>query len=914
MTLVSAPAGFGKTTCISAWVNGLDLPVTWLSLDALDDDPGRFFTYFVAALQKIDPGLGHEIEGVLRSGQLPPAEVISTTLINDVLAFQGRFLLVLDDFQVIQEGFVLQVLQSLVTHLFQANLSQPLHLVLLTREEPSLPLARLRASNQLTEVRARDLRFTRIEAERFLNEAMGLALCPDDVSALEDKTEGWIVGLQLAALAMQAPIARPTSVRDQAPTQLIANLTCPGRKCQGSGSHRHILSYLTEQVLSRQTGEVQDFLLQTSILDRLSGELCNAVTGRTDSHTLLERLFHANLFLIPLDDEGRWYRYHQLFADLIRDLQNARHAKETAELHRRASRWYAQASDQAAPGLGAGGTFVNAGIQHALDAADYALAVELLENHAMDMIMQWHAKMVNRWMQALPAEWAAQSPKTNLAFAWTHLMHGDAVQAAPYLARLQAMFSGSPLVEKDPALQAEWLALQSTLLNAQGKPAESVELAHQALAIAPQQEGHVHSLIYLGLAGAYQQLDDYTRAAEAYQMIIQHGRAAGNLTAEMLGISGLALMTLQHGQLYLAFELARQGIERIERSGVLPPISAAVYGELGQVYYHWHQLDQARTHFARAAQVSALSGYSDAEIYHGVIRSRLLHIEGDVEAAAQEMHQVADLMQADAPVAVREEVIAQQVRIHLAQDHLTAAETALKRGGFSSQGQGLIPELEPDPHINHPLGLLYNSALRILLYRAQVRHELTSLQRGLALADRLIAGALRRGEPVEPQRQYLPVALEALLLRAQMHAIQGNEQAAWADYAHALALAEPEGFISVFVQEGAPVATALRTLIERDRLGDVRPGYVKDILAAFPRSQPPTGSHPDAAAALLDPLTERELDVLRLMTQGLKYKEIAARLFISLNTVRSHVKAIYDKLDVHNRTQAVQKARQLQIL
>jgi len=356
---------------------------------------------------------------------------------------------------------------------------------------------------------------------------------------------------------------------------------------------------------------------------------------------------------------------------------------------------------------------------------------------------------------------------------------------------------------------------------------------------------------------------------------------------------------------------------------VLPPISAAVYGELGQIYYQWHQLDRARTHFVRAAQVSALSGYSDAEIYHGVIRSRLLHIEGDIAAAAQEMHQVADLVQADAPVAVQEEVIAQQVRIDLAQDRLAAAETALKRGGFSSQGQDPIPDLEPDQHINHPLGLLYNSALRILLYRVQVRHEVASAQRGLALADRLIAGALRRGEPVEPQRQYLPVALEALLLRAQMHATQGNEQAAWADYARALSLAEPEGFISVFVQEGAPVATALRTLIERDRLGDVRPGYVEDILAAFPRSQPPTGegrlarrkaAPADAAAALLEPLTERELDVLRLMTQGLKYKEIAARLFISLNTVRSHVKAIYDKLDVHNRTQAAQKARQLGIL
>jgi LuxR family maltose regulon positive regulatory protein len=319
ITLVSAPAGFGKTTCIAEWIDALDCPVAWLSLDAADDDPGRFFAYLVAALQRVDANLGREIEGVLRSGQLPPSEAIGATLINDILESEVRFLLVLDDFHVIQDRFILQVLERLV-----ANLPRPLHLVLLTREDPPLPLARLRANNQLTEIRAKDLRFTNRDAEHFLNDVLGLSLSRADVTALEAKTEGWVVGLQLAGL----------SVRDRAdPSAFIATL---------SGSHRFILSYLTEEVLNRQPEEIQRFLFQTSILDKLNGDLCNAVTGRSDSRALLERLFSANLFLIPLDDEGQWYRYHHLFADLLRDFYSTLQKDRMAELHQRAAHWYAQ--------------------------------------------------------------------------------------------------------------------------------------------------------------------------------------------------------------------------------------------------------------------------------------------------------------------------------------------------------------------------------------------------------------------------------------------------------------------------------------------------------------------------------------------------------------------------------------------
>ena len=882
ITLVSAPAGFGKTICISEWVHGLDYPVSWLSLDAADDDPGRFFTYLVAALQQVDESIGREIEGILRAGQLPPGEIISTTLINDILQVERRFLLILDDFQVIQDPFILQVLQTLV-----ANQPHPLHLVLSTREEPSLPLARLRANNQLTEIRAGDLRFTGHDADRFLTEVMGLPLSPTDTAALENKTEGWIAGLQLAGL----------SVRNRAnPSNFIATL---------SGSHRHILSYLVEEVLHRQPQEIQDFLLQTSILDKLSGDLCDVVTQRTDSHSLLEKLFNANLFLIPLDDEQHWYRYHQLFADMLRDLQNRRQKGITAELHQRAGRWYIQAG------------MVSEAIRHALVAEDYALAVHLIESHAMDMLMQWHVKTVDGWMQAIPPEWLAQSPEGNLAFAWMYVMRADPVQAAPYLQRLGVLFADLSPGEY-PALEAKWLALQSMLLNSQGKANESLHLAEQALELVPQGNEQVRSMIYLGLANAYQQLGDYQHAVESFQMLIHLGQRVGNSVYELLGISGLGLLALQQGQYKFAFEIISQGVERVERSGSLPPIITAVYGELGVIHYQWHQLEQAHRYFQRAIQVSTLSGYSDAELYYGVILSRLFQIQGNLDAAAREIQKAVDLMQIEAPAAVREEVVAQRVRIYLAQDNLASAETILKDQGFAFHDKFSFPDLESiftrplfsPENITPSEGLLVISALRILLYRAQTKQETTYIEPGIRLAGQLIDDAL--------QHQHIPFAIEALLVRTQLYAAlgdgpSGGQQRSREGYAHALQLAEPEGIISIFLEEGPVVAEALQNLLAQNRIGNIDPAYVKEILAAFPEDTVVARTI-SASDEMIEPLSKRELEVLQLIGEGYSNQAIAEQLVITLHTVKKHSSNIFSKLGVTSRTQAVARARQLKLL
>lgn len=865
ITLVSAPAGFGKTTCISEWVNTLDRwPVAWLSLDSSDDDPGRFFSYFIATLQQIDENLGREIGGVLRAGQLPPGEVIAVSLINDILDVEDRFLVVLDDFHVIQDRFILDVLETLV-----ANLPQPLHLILLTREDPPLPLARFRANNLLTEIRAKDLRFNHRDAARFLNEVMGLSLSEQDVTILENKTEGWIVGLQLAGL----------SIQDRAdPSGFIANLT---------GSHRFILSYLTEEVLNRQPEAIQRFLRQTAILDKLTGDLCDAVTGRSDSRTLLEQLYNTNLFLVSLDDEQRWYRYYHLFRDTLQKDQ-------TPELHQRASRWYA------ASGMG------SEAVEHALAAEDYQMAVDLLETHAMNLIMQGYIKTVNGWVEKIPPEWDSHSPRTNLAFAWMHSLRGAYAQAAPYLERLQTILSNESV--EDSSLKAEWLVLQSLKLYMQGQPENCLDMAAQALDITPEQNRRVRSLAYYALACAHQQMEDYPQAIEAYQMAIQLGRGGENLTAEMMSIISLAQMAFDQGQLHRAYEITTPVSERLDRSDSLPPICAVIYGVLGEVYHQWYQLDQAVYYTRRTLQLCTLGAINTGVIFSHVALSRLYQLGGNIEAAAREIQTAANMVQAGAPDHFWQEIVPQQVWVYLEQGRPAAAQMALQRMGFSFEdGFGFAyPDLPPGQAIPYSIGILYNGGLRFLLHQARANGDPARLKPGIELADRLITRAI--------QGQSILIALETLLLRAQMYAMLGDDQASRADYVRVLELAEPEGFIGIFVEQGPPVAEALANLIKYEE--SVSTDYVERILVAFSGSQQEVGQPPVEAGSgrLVEPLTDREMEVLRLMADGLKYQEIADKLFISLNTVRYHVKALYGKLDVNNRTQAIEAARQLQVL
>lgn len=884
VVLVSAPAGFGKTTCILEWLQTLpDRPVSWFSIDTEDDDPLRFYSYLMAALQKVKPELGCEIEAMLRSGQSPTSDGFSTALINEIQELNQDLILVLDDFHDIQDPAILQMIEKLVN-----NMPACLTLVLISREDPALSLARLRANSQLTEIRAEDLRFSIDETRSFLNELMKLNLTPHDLDLLEDRTEGWVVGLQLAALSMRD--------RDN-PSAFIASL---------SGSQRYILNYLTEEVLDRQPDEVQQFLLQISILERFNGEVCDAVTGRSDGRALLERLYQDNLFIIPLDDSLSWYRYHHLFADLLRDRFTALYKGRKAEYHVRASQWFLRA-----------GLPLDA-IQQALTGQDYDLALQQLESHSLELLIQGHSKTIETFLRAIPAEWSSHGYRTNLAFAWMYLLRGDFQKAFPYYERLKISLSDfdddrQPLSN---SIQAEWLALQAMLTAGQGSPQAGLELANQALKIVPENDGYVRSLIYMSLVGAYQQMDDYQSAFDAYQQLIHHARLVDNFNSEILGYAGLGQLTLTHGHYQAGFEAASQGVNRLEESGLLPPISAALYGSLGEVYYQWNQYDKALVNYQRAAQLSNLCGLSDGETCLYAIRSRQAQLAGDLTTAEQEIQKGIDLMQRSAPIWAREVVLAQQVRVLLASNRLAEAETAFRNFGFSTGEKYSLPKFSPGQKITSPEAYFHASALRILLYRANNRNETASLPAGIALADKLIAAAL--------QGKFILSAIEILLLRAEMNAALGNVEASLEDTARALQLGEPERLIRVFLEGGQLVIWAVADLVERGLLKTVSQDYARKILSAFNTTSTgieqikPAGREPlgisEERVPLIAALTERECEVLRLMAKGLKYEEIADSLVISLNTVRSHVKAIYGKLNTNNRTHAIETARKQMIL
>jgi LuxR family maltose regulon positive regulatory protein len=874
--LLSGPAGFGKTTLLSEFAAlPQQPPIAWVSLDEADNDPIRFWTYLIAACQTVQSEIGETVLALLQTPQFLPDETIPTLLINDLARLGKDLVLVLDDYHLIHNPSIHIAVSFLLDHL-----PDNLHLILATRVDPPWPLARFRARNQLIEIRAADLRFTTEEAAVFLNQVMELNLRPEDVAALETRTEGWIASLQLAALSMQGR----------------SDLT--GFIQAFTGSHVYVAEYLIEEVLERQSEEVKTFLLQTSILERLNASLCEMVNGRPHSQDVLKYLYQSNLFLLPLDDEGRWFRYHQLFADLLKArLQQTLPAEAIAVLHQRAATWFEQAG------------MISEAMEHFLAAKDYSHAIQIIGNVALPMILQAHVRTVDGWLQSIPQTYLEQSLEVNMAFAWLNLLRGTFSEATPYVEHLFTLFSSTDMGDQNPSIHGEWLTMQSKLLSVQGKTVESRDMANRALQILPETAVHIRSLIYINQATIYQQMLDYDHAAETFQMIVRDSQTTGNFTFEILGTSGQAQMLLQQGKLHACFEIASQGVRRLEITGKTTPFSATLYGELGQIHYHWHQLDQARSYLLRSIQASGLNGYSDPEIYHHVMLSRMFQMEEDWNAAEREMQKASDLAQASPPAMIREHVLSQQVRIDLAINRFSKAQELLKAEGFSFNEIFHFPDLAPGTSVTEPLGMLYNSALRVLLAHARTTHDPVNLKSGIELAGRVLAGEL--------QCRHIPVALETLLLRSQLHAALGEDQHSLTDVVKALQLGEPEGFISIFVEEGQPIAEALTTLLKRKLYGTVRPGYIQEILAAFRGLQSSkdvmSGAVKEDLAPIV-PLTPREMQVLQLIAAGDANQTIASKLVITLSAVKKHTGNIFNKLNVSSRTQATARARLLGLL
>jgi LuxR family maltose regulon positive regulatory protein len=501
------------------------------------------------------------------------------------------------------------------------------------------------------------------------------------------------------------------------------------------------------------------------------------------------------------------------------------------------------------------------------------------------------------------------------------VLRGAYADASQYLEQLRATLAEPPkdaeFGDDEASLRADWFVMQALVSYMQGDMATSKKMAEQGLTLAPEQDSRTRSLAHYALASVYQARAEYGVATEAYQLAIRYGRAGNALVAEIMGIIGLAGLALEQGRLHLALEITEPAIDRIEQSGAMPPFGGLLYSALAEVYFQWGELARTRQLVEQSLQLCRLGGYNTSEIFCHVSLSRIAQLEGDLEAAAREVRTAEDLMPLQLPDYIRQDVVAQKVRLYLARSRPDGAQMTLQGQGFSFQGQFRFPPLPAPQSLTASLGFLYNSALRVFLYTGLNDGAPDDLNSGITLAGRLIESALLG--------QKLPVAIEALLLRAQLRAAAADSQedeAGVADTARALALGKQEGFVSLFLEQGEPVAESLARLLRQNRLDSVAAGYAGRILDSFAALQGPENETRDLADGeprletgdLIEPLTERELDVLRLMAEGLKYKEIAARLFISLNTVRYHVKALYSKLGVNNRTQAIDAARRQHLI
>lgn len=884
LTLISAPAGFGKTTLAAEWIAALthgpsptgrgESPrVVWLSLDEGDNDPTRFLAYFIAALQTAAPALGRGAAAALDSPQPPPPELILTALVNEIATAPDSTVFVLDDYHALVAGPVDQALAFLLDHL-----PPQLHLVVVTREDPPLPLARLRARGQLTELRAAELRFTPDEAAEFLNQVMGLNLSRAEMAALEAHTEGWIAGLQLAALSMQG--RSDTAAFVEAFT----------------GSHRFVLDYLVEEVLLRQPDRVRTFLLQTSILGRLSGSLCAAVTGQEDSGAVLQELERDNLFVVPLDDRREWLRYHHLFADVLQARLSEEPAGRVTELHRRASHWF-ERNDLPAEA-----------IEHALLARDIERAAALIERVWLDMDLKYQSAPWLRWAQQLPDEVIWAHPVLCLGYAWALLNGGELEASEARLRDAERWIDPPPEVAAQMVVvdAATYRALPAAIASARAYRASAlgdipgaIQHARQALALAAEDDA-VRRMQAGALLGLAEYASGDLLAAERSLLAFQAtARQAGDLAAA-LGITFiLADIWLALGRLRKAISAYRQALRLAERQAALPIGASDLYRGLGELLCEQGDLARAAGQLAIAQKVgeqAELTGWSHRL---GAAQARLQEAQGDWEGALASLD-AAERLSIREPLPDVRPIAARKARLRIRQGRWREAESWADEQGLS-----------PDDALSYRQEFEHLTVARLLLARFRGDSDDGSIGAALRLLERLQQAAQEGGR--------VGSEIEVLILQALAQRAQGDKPAAAGLLARALALAEPEGYVRLFVDEGEEMQRLLaecRGQIERHKHDDRQKliAYVSRLLAAFPPATKPQSAVSSQSSEWVEPLSERELDVLRLLATELSGPEIANRLSVSLNTLRTHSKNIYGKLGVNSRRAAVRRAQDLGLL
>jgi LuxR family maltose regulon positive regulatory protein len=876
VVLASAPAGFGKTALVADWARSGNHPVAWLSLDAGDNDPARFWRHAIGALDRVRPGISGRVGAWLGPPASASYEGLVTALINELAEpGEGDVSLVLDDYHLIDAGPVHASLTFLLEH-------RPpgLHLVLASRSDPPLPLARLRAGGQLAELRADDLRFSEQEAAALLRVAAGADLPGAAVTALAGRTEGWVAGLQLAGLSLKGHAD---------PAQFVASF---------SGSHRYVLDYLAQEVLERQSEQVREFLLETSILDRLSGELCDAVTGRPGSQPMLEVIEKANLFLLPLDEVRGWWRYHQLFSDILRARLQQERPGRVAALHRAAAAWHDQ------HGL------ADDAVRHALGAGDAVWAARLVERHADALHSRSEGATLQRWHAALPAELVGSRPRLLLAEGRMALLGGRVEEAEASLTAAERAWAGAPAAEEpfEPSVGRgasvfanvpATIALEHAFLAEFRGDAEGMTaFASRALGELGEDEWMLASLAGERLAVAEWLRGRLDEAEHAIASRAAGFRAAGEPTMAAWGGYYLGLVQRAQGRLDAAVQTYRQVLEITALPGrpALPAAGIAFVG-LAEVAYQRNDLDAALHHLTEGIALCRQVIYTPPLATGLAALAWIRQARGDPAGALEAMADAERAGPGTAVTSLLNPVPAQRARLLLAQGQVTAAaEWAADRG--------LSPGDEP-PYSREPEYLVL---ARVLLAQQEPGPALALLERLRAAA----AAQSRIGSIIEIG------ALQALALAAV-----GEQDSAAETAAQALALGCPQGYVRVFADEGASMQALLTRLVagQRDRQAAPRAaglGCLAAVLRAFggPGQAPaqPRNAAPAAAPGLIDQLTARELEILVLLATGAPNPRIAEELVVTLDTVKKHVTHILGKLGAANRTEAVTRARQLGLI
>jgi LuxR family maltose regulon positive regulatory protein len=886
LTLISAAAGFGKTTLVSEWIASCGQPVAWLSLDEGDNDPTRFLTYIIAALQTIMANIGEGVLDVLQSPQPPPIESILTALINEIAAIPDnpstlplvagqRFILVLDDYHVIDSKPVDDALTFLIEHL-----PPQMHLVIATREDPPLSLARLRVRNQLTELRAADLRFTSSEAAEFLNQMMGLNLSAENIAALDQRTEGWIAGLQLAALSMQG--------RSDA-ANFIKSFT---------GSHHFILDYLVEEVLQRQPEHVRNFLLQTAILDRLSSLLCDAVTGQEDGRGMLEALERGNLFVIPLDDQRQWYRYHHLFAEVLQAHLREAQPNRVSMLHLRASEWYER-----------NGLRPDA-IRHALAAKNFELAAGLIElagPGTEDGSIQWVTWL--GWVKTLPEELIRVRPVLNVWYAYALLGRGEMEAAEARLkdaeqwlvsADTMKVQMETPPVEMVVVDKEQFKSLSATIAVGRaniaqtlGNIPDTVKYASRVLELT-EADPFRHSQAYMLLGLTYWASGDLEAAERVFAEYTMKLRTAGNIPDAIDTSVVLADIRLALGHLHEAIHTLEQLLQFVMDQGEPIPLDAAdLHRELSELHLEQGNLEAAAQHLQRSKELGEKAQLPVSRYRLCIDQARLKTAQGDLEGALALLDE-AQRLYIRSPLPDFCPISALKARIWVAQGKLTKAlEWAREQGLSVDDAPSYLHEFE---HV---------TLARVLIARYKSDRETGSIHEAIGLLERLLHAA--------EEGKRMGSVIEILALLALAHAAQGDIPPALVPLERALTLAEPEGYVRIFLDEGKPMVELLGRMNASRESGTLRvKEYVHKLLAAFGTEE----IHPSSfiLQPLIEPLSENELEVLRLLRTELSGPEIARERMVSLSTIRTHTQHIYAKLGVNNRRAAVRRAEELGLL